>query len=79
MQTNNNMETQHITKLEKAKVIIAINDFRETQIEAFNGLMANTPVLRTFMQAQGSGELKLLIEKIKDDLLGLEPKLESLL
>ena len=65
-----------ISKLKKARVIIEIEDYRQQSLSAFN-LLVNKSVLKEFLGEVGEGSLKLLIEKIKDDLLALETKLEE--
>lgn len=68
------META--TKLGKARVILAVADWQSQALFTFNKMMDN-PLLSQFMETQGSGSLKLMIDQIKVDLLKLESKLEE--
>lgn len=70
------METNTATKLERARIILILDDLRKSYIQQFDD---KAKLFEMFMGSQGNGELKLLIDKLKTDLLALETKLESLL
>jgi response regulator of citrate/malate metabolism len=70
---------QQFTKIDKAKVIIVIDNFRVESLAILNDYISNTPAIKTMLATQGNGELKLLVDKLKTDLVNLETKLEELL
>jgi len=67
-----------MNKLQSAKIIILVDDYRQRSLKDFNETMESPAIVKLF-ESQGSAQLKLLIDKIKTDLLQLETKLEELL
>ena len=70
------META--TKIERARAIVALDIYRKAALDKFQATI-ELPELNHLFNTQGNGELKLLIEKLKTDLISLETKLEELL
>jgi hypothetical protein len=70
------MET--ISRIKRAKVITTLDDYRQESLKLFEAFVT-TQAVKDLFGAQGDGELKLLIDKVKTDLLAFESKLEELL
>lgn len=68
-----------MNKLQKARVIIAADSYRQAALQLFEQEVAKNSDYQLMLAENGEGSLKLFIERIKDDLLQLETKLENLL